>query len=188
MNIVYDLEDIPSDLSKPIVLTIGNFDGVHLGHQYILKNVREKAGPTGSSVVLTFQTHPQHFFDPENKIPLISTLEEKTDLLESCDVDLIIALPFDQSTAECTYDDFLSKLRSHLPFNQLVLGTGATLGKDRGGTEETLRAYGGKHGFSLEYIQKYKVDNAVVSSRTIRTLLSEGKKKEAEQLLGHHLQ
>lgn len=187
MKIAHSLEEIP-ELAHPIVLTIGNFDGVHLGHQKILKILRERAGPTGSSVVLTFQNHPQHFFSPKDKKPLITTVDERIDLIEACDVDLMILLPFDEETALLTYDQFLNMLRTHLPFDQLILGKGATLGKERGGTEETITAFGEKKGFSTQYVEKLTLDGLVVSSAVIRDLLKEGKKKEAEKLLGHSLQ
>jgi len=187
LKIAHSFEEVP-ELTHPVILTIGNFDGVHKGHQKILHVVRQKAGPTGSAVVLTFQNHPQHHFSQDEKIPLISSLEERIDLIEACDIDLVIALPFDETLANLTYDTFLHSLRAHLPFDQLVLGEGSTLGKNRGGNEETLTAYAGKHGFSVHFVEKLLIDNIVVSSGRIRSLLQDRKKKEAEALLGHHLQ
>lgn len=186
MKIAYSFEEIPQ-IAHPVVLTIGNFDGVHRGHQTILKALRNKSGPTGSSVVLTFQNHPQHFFADQGKIPLISTLEERLDLLEACEVDLVIVLPFEEQLANLTYDAFLEKLRNHLPFEHLILGKGATLGKNRGGTEETVTAYARKHGFSVEFLDKLIIDGHIVSSGYIRSLLLDGKKNEAIALLGHEL-
>ena len=175
----YRFEDIPK-LEPPINFTIGTFDGVHLGHQMLIKElVKER------SALLTFSNHPLSFFKPDLPIKELMTLEQKCAVFEKLGVDLVIALPFDKGLADLTYDAFVKKLRTRIPFTKLILGKGACFGKGARGDEKALTALGKDEGFETLYLDKKIVDGAPVSSMRIRSLIDEGNSKSAKKLLGH---
>lgn len=183
MRVVERFEEIPSKLAPPIAATIGSFDGLHLGHQAIFKRLRELAGPTGTTAVITFSNHPSDILS-KTPTPLIYPPDQKLALLKTLDIDLTVFLTFTKQTASNTYDQFLLSLKKHLPFDHLVLGSDAVLGKGRTGTPNVLRAFAKTHNFQLEYIPHIELDGAPISSTRIRTLLSENKTLEASRLLG----
>lgn len=184
MKIVRTLGDIPA-LPKPIALTIGMFDGLHLGHKALFKRIKELAGPEGTSAVLTFVQHPYEILTRGMHIPVLTSADEKTALIEEMGVDLLILLDFTLEFASDTYDVFIKKLRSALPFSHLILGKGASLGKNRGGDEITLPELGEKLQFSCEFIDKTATeDGTPISSKRIRSLIQMGKFTEASTLLG----
>jgi riboflavin kinase / FMN adenylyltransferase len=184
MKIVRALDDIPQ-LPKPIALTIGTFDGVHLGHQYLLQKVKDLATSEGTSAILTFAQHPYEVLTQGMKIPVLTSIEEKTSLFEECGIDLLILLDFTPEFADDTYDVFIKKLRSSLPFSHLVLGKEASLGKNKGGNEDTLTELGEKLSYTCHFIEKIETDeNTNISSKRIRSLIQMGKFSEASKLLG----
>ena len=120
MKIVTSLEEIPK-LEGPIALSIGMYDGVHLGHQLLLNRLQKLTRKGGTRVLLTFSNHPSHLFTPNRPVPLISRLEHRLKLLEG-KVDLVIVLPFTQAFANQTYSIFFASLREFLPFDFLIVG------------------------------------------------------------------
>ncbi len=181
MHTVETFDAIPQDLKHPIAVTIGSYDGIHLGHQAIFKRLNE-LGKT--SVVVTFSNHPTEVLSPDNPVKLIYPPEKKLQLLEECKIDLTVLLKFTSETASNTYDQFLLKLREKLPFDFLVLGEDARLGKGRTGTPEVIQAFSKQHNFSVEYLDKLTSDGTAVSSQRIRSLLSNGNISAASKLLG----
>jgi len=179
MIITYSLEEIPS-LPSPIAVTIGTFDGVHLGHQFILQELKKH----GTSVVLTFSNHPAEVLRNYKPLPLCS-LEEKLKLLESFGVDCTIVIPFTREIANQSYDLFLKNLKKHLPFTTLVLGKGATFGHKNAGDEIHIKALETELGFQAIYLEKLVLDGHPVSSKRIRELLAAGQNKQASALFGH---
>ncbi len=157
-----------------IALTIGFFDGVHLGHQALLKRLRQHPHAT----ILTFSNHPQSVFRPPAP-PLILPLEEKVTLLKLF-ADEVIVLPFTPEFAETTYNDLLSQF----DLSHLILGSGSLFGKNREGNEANVRAYAQKKGFIVEYIPKVLFHNEPVSSSRIRRAMAAGDTPLAHQLLG----
>lgn len=181
MIIVKSLDDIPA-FSGPLGLTIGSFDGVHLGHVYLLEQMGEKVK---TRAVLTFENHPATVL--KKTVPsLICTLEHKLNLLEKEGVDLTIVLPFTQETALLSYDQFLNGIRKKYPFTHLFLGSGAAFGKGREGDEFKIKELGKKLGFEAHYISKFEKNHGPVSSGRIRTLIEKGDLQEASALLGRH--
>lgn len=163
----FSLDELPP--LPPAILTIGNFDGVHRGHQKLLRQ---------ATVAVTFSNHPVEFFTGK-KVPLLCTLEERLDKIEACGITAVLVLPFDRALSELSYKEFLEMLRTKIPFTKIVLGQGATFGKGCEGRPENLR----KLGIAVEYIPKETLDGAVISSGQIRQWLSEGKSDLAQRSL-----
>lgn len=182
MQTVTCFSEIPQGLSHPIAVTVGSYDGIHLGHQAIFKRLTETAA---TAVVVTFSNHPSEVLAPKTPSSLLYPPEKKLMLIESCGIDLTVLLPFTKDTASHTYDAFLLKLRNFLPFDTLVLGESAVLGKGRTGTPSTIRAFAQKEGFHVEYLPHIEIDDEPVSSSRIRSILSSGDTKNAARLLGH---
>ena len=174
MRTTYQLENIPG-----LSLTIGTFDGVHLGHQKLLKELTKTL-----SAVLTFSNHPLSVIKPDLPLKNLMTLEQKLQLFEELGIDLVIAIPFTKELASLTYEEFLLKIRHQLPFTKLILGAGAVFGHKGGGNEKHVTAMGQTVGFETLYIGKAEVDGAPVSSQRIRQALDENNLSLAKKLLG----
>ena len=174
-------------ISKPCALTIGNFDGVHLGHQALIKRIREITGPDGTVCVLTFSNHPSYTLPGSTPVPLISSKSLKLKYLEENGVDIVYCLEFTRELAQKEYDLFLNEVKAVCPFEVLVLGEGATLGRKKGGTPEKIKELGEKLGFSVEYLPKMKFGAKIISSGVIRKCILTGHLKKAAELLGHPL-
>ena len=184
MKVVYHLDEI-QPFPKPIALTIGTFDGVHLGHKRLLDKVNEFKGADGTSAVLTFSNHPYEVLSPGVQIPMLSTPAEKAKLFEQAGIDLAIIIEFTPELADMPYDVFVKKIRSSLPFSNLVLGQGATFGRNREGNQENLLALGEHLDFSVTYMDKLPSKNGEpISSKRVRSYFQMCKFKEAEELLG----
>ncbi len=184
MIIVKEIHKIPP-LPSPLALTIGNFDGVHLGHLALLKNLREKVGAKGTVAVLTFTNHPSSVFGKE--VPLICSLEEKVDLLRKAGVDLLILLTFTHELAQKNYKEFLKEIHSYYPFTYFSRGKGSLFGKNREGTEANVQALAQEMGFHAEYVNMIEINGVVVSSNQIRHLIEKGDLPQAALLLGRTL-
>jgi len=165
-------------------MTIGNFDGVHLGHQKILHRLRDKVGQDGSVCVFTFSNHPSHVLPGRDPAPLISSKELKLEMLEKSGVDIVYCIPFSLELAGMSYAEFLQTLKKNCPFDFLVLGEGACLGKKREGTPERVTELGKRLDFQAEYLTKMQDEGNAISSRKIRELILKGNLKEASLLLG----
>jgi riboflavin kinase / FMN adenylyltransferase len=176
--IVNRLEDIPP-LPSPIALSIGTFDGVHLGHQHLLKELKKR----GTAAVLTFSSHPADTLHPENSPPLICTLEQKLSRLQAHGADLIIVLPFTPELAAVPYDTFLKQILSHLPFSYLIVGKGDAFGHQAQGHESNILPLSKELDFEAIYLPKFTFEGEVVSSRKIRTLIEEHNFEQVFRLL-----
>lgn len=179
MIIANQLQDIPP-LPTPIALTIGTYDGVHLGHQYLFQELKKY----GTAAVLTFSNHPAEVLHPHTAPPLIDTLDQKIRRLENNGIDLAIILPFTSELSSLSYDTFLKQVREHLPFTHLILGEGAVIGHQAQGTEKNIRALAKELDFEAIYLPKFTLDGEVISSRKIRQLIETGNFEQAFNLLG----
>lgn len=157
--------------------TIGFFDGVHLGHQILLKRLREHK----SATILTFSNHPQSIIRPPAP-ELLIPFAEKIALLGEY-ADEVIVLPFTAEFAETPYD----KLLDQFECSHLIMGLGAAFGKNREGNEKNVRKYAAKRGIQVEYIPKMLFENEPISSSRIRKALAAGNIALAQQLLGRPL-
>jgi riboflavin kinase / FMN adenylyltransferase len=180
MKIVYSLKDTPA-VKLPCTLTIGFFDGPHLGHKYLLQKAKEH-GKNGTTAILTFQNHPSNILQ-QKKTPLLSTLQERLNSFEKMGIDLVIVEEFTEAFANLNAEDFLKVLRHHLPFSCLILGEGATFGRDQTGNPTTLPQIAKKLNFSFAYIPKLLHFGEEISSSKIRIFLQNNMGKEAKELL-----
>ncbi|MGE5644082.1 MAG: bifunctional riboflavin kinase/FAD synthetase [Byssovorax cruenta] len=166
-------------------LTVGVFDGVHRGHQQIIKKLTAGAHEQGApAVVLTFQPHPAKLFG-RSEIRLLTLPDERAELLGSFGVDLVITHPFNQDVANTTAVDFMQYLKRHLGISHLVLGYDSTLGKNREGNALRLTEIGQELGYTVEVVPSLSDESGVISSTEIRKLIETGNVAEAARLLGH---
>jgi len=171
-------------MPAPCGLTIGSFDGVHLGHQALLTHLRAHLPSESTLAVFTFSNHPSHHFTPEAPTALIYPPLQKIKYLKEAGADQIIVIPFTAQFAQTPFNQFLRQLKERLNFSYLLLGKGAAFGKDRQGNEENIKPLGLKMGFEVDYLPKFSSDGAPVSSGRIRTLISQGELAKASSYLG----
>lgn len=185
MKIYEGLSDIPH-IPNPVV-TSGTFDGVHLGHQKILKRIREIArNIQGETVLITFWPHPRLVLYPdEHNLRLLSTFEEKTKLLRYFGIDHLITIPFTKEFSQLSSREFIEKvLVEKIHTKKLVIGYDHRFGKNREGSFDYLQEHHREFGFDLEEISRQDVDEIGVSSTKIRTALETGNVKMAISALG----
>ncbi len=180
----YGLDQVVHDDRS--LVTVGTFDGVHLGHQAILRYlVRRARANGGSSVVVTFDPHPREVVRGE-PVPLLTTIEERAELLEALGLDRFIVIPFTPAFARLSAEDFVERiLVGRIGLKEIVIGYDHGFGRGRGGDAALLEALGEKLGFAVDVIPPQVVEEHVVSSTEIRALLiDEGDVREAARLLG----
>jgi riboflavin kinase / FMN adenylyltransferase len=187
MTIFKSISEIREKLRHPAV-TIGNFDGVHLGHREIFRRVRELArAQDGVSVVITFAPHPLHIVAPEKGVKLITSPKEKRSLIEASGIDYLLEIPFDLAFAAISAAQFVEQvLVGAIGMEQLVIGYDYAFGRGREGNVTLLRQMGERHGFSVEVLQPISNGATVYSSTAVRKMVSEGEVKGAVQVLGRH--
>lgn len=176
---------IGAPLSRPI-LTIGNFDGVHLGHRAILDTVIERARALrGQAVVYTFEPHPRKVITPQAAPRLLTTLEQKLELLAAAGVDAVIVEPFDLAFARTPPDVFIREfVHARVRPLEVYVGYDFHFGRDREGSMRMLTELGPRLGFSVTIIPEVVVGDGDVNSTRIRELLAKGGVEEAAALLG----
>lgn len=186
MLIVQNTKDFR--IESPTIVTIGTFDGVHLGHQKILlrlKELKEKLGL--KTVVLTFEPHPRKILFPEQKdLKLITVIDEKIDLLAKYGVDVTVVYPFDKTFSQLEVKHYIEDILVHqLNVKHLVIGYDHKFGKDRKGDITVLKENANNYKFTVEEISEKDIDNIAVSSTNIRKAVEEGKIEKALSFLGH---
>lgn len=170
----------------PSALAIGNFDGVHIGHQTLLNATKQFAATTGvASSVLTFYPHPTSVVAPERTPPLISTLEERLDLLLAAGAEQILVLPFTAEVAALTPEQFVTHILVDVLLTKSVfVGQNFRFGHKQAGTPEVLLALADQYGFETHFIQPVTFRGEIVSSSAIREYLKNGNASRANRLLG----
>lgn len=188
MKIYTDLSEISEPLHRPHV-TIGNFDGVHLGHQQLFEEVVAGAHRNkGTSVVVTFDPHPIKVLSPKN-IRLISTTFQKIELIERSGIDVLVIIPFTREIAATTAVDFLDEvLIKRIGMDSLVVGYDYALGKGREGDINFLRRQGVLKGFPVKVMKAVYRNGMVVSSTKVRELVAAGRMRDVRHLLGRFYQ
>ena len=177
-----NLQKLPVDNSW---ITIGNFDGVHRGHQYLINNLVEKAQREGNPViVVTFFPNPTDFFQPNTALFYLSTPAEKETLLCQMGVDRVITFRFDRDFANLSAFDFLFALKDKLGLRKLVVGEDFVLGKDRQGSLPVIKSIGDTLDFSMETVSPLREGGEAISSTRIRRCLDEGDLTRVKELLG----
>jgi riboflavin kinase / FMN adenylyltransferase len=183
MQIVRDLDAYHADAD--LHLTIGVFDGVHVGHRAVLERLRAKRAPGLLAGAMTFEHHPQEFLNPGHGPKSLTTMGEKINLLDECGLDVLFLIPFDAHIQQIGADAFLSRvLVGDLRTRLLAVGGNWRFGKDRTGDVDLARRVLGEHGCALEVEQLLMQDGARVSSSRIRELIESRSFAEADALLG----
>ena len=168
------------------VATIGNFDGVHLGHQAVLGQLAERANELGLPLtVVTFEPQPQEYFCPDQSPPRLTRLREKVQALRRYAVDRLLVLRFDRAFSQQSPEAFIQNLLVNgLGVKYLVVGDDFRFGKDRAGDFAMLQAAGCEHGFEVVHMHTFVLDGERVSSTRVRLALAAGDLNGAEKLLG----
>jgi len=170
------------------VVTIGTFDGVHLGHKKVIERLKELArNVNGETVIFTFYPHPRLVLNINNdELRLINTLEEKKILLEAAGVDHLVIYPFTKEFSKLSYTDFVEKiLVDQIGMKYLVVGYDHKFGHNRKGTYEDLKVYADKLDFKIEQLKVLNIDTIEVSSTKIRQAIAEGDIETTNKYLGH---
>lgn len=186
MQVLRTFQNIP-DAARGSVAVLGNFDGVHRGHQAVIGKAREQADRLGAPLsVVTFEPHPRAYFVPGAAPFRLTALPAKGRLLASLGVATVFVLAFDQSFAALSAEAFVQKVLVHgLRIRHAVAGYDFTFGFHRSGTMEQLAEYGVAGGFGVTRVEPVAVDGHVFSSTGIRELLLAGAPSQAAELLGH---
>lgn len=168
------------------VITIGNFDGVHKGHEKLFEFVKRKAKLiNGTSVVVTFHPHPIKVLFKEHPLKLITTTEDKLKLIEKCGIDITVLIPFTPTFAQIEAEDFVRDILIQ-KFNAkwVIVGYDYKFGKGRRGDRDLLKTLGNSYGFKVKVLKAYKRKGKILSSTAVRNALKEGNVREANLFLG----
>ena len=185
MKVIKGYQTLSQTFTHPVV-AIGNFDGVHLGHQKIIEIAKEKAKEKlGQSIAFTFKPHPKIALHPERKTRLLSTYDEKLELLARLGLDFTIEEPFSREFSSIEPEEFFnSVLRERIHAEAIIVGYDFAFGKDRHGHLDTLKAFCEKSGVELLIIPAHRLGEEIVSSSQIRHHLMNGQIEAANLLLG----
>src|SRR5271166_1200630 len=179
------LAAVPADFG-PCAMTIGNFDGVHLGHQRILNRVIEIARAEGwRSAVLTFDPHPTKLVAPHNTPPLLTTPGKRAELMQALGIDVVLIVPFDSLIARLAPEDFAREiLVNKLRARAILVGENFRFGYKASGHTQTLEALGDKYSFETGIVPTVACRNRIISSTEIRRAIQSGKMTQAWRMLG----
>ena len=185
MRVLFGLDTSPQSSEYPVI-TLGAFDGIHLGHQRLLNRVNSIAREReGRGILLTFEPHPQQVIAPGTAPPLLTTRDEKLALLEAAGLDTLVILPFNREFSQMEAEDFVREvLVGALGVRFLVLGHDHAFGRGRRGRPELLREMAPDLGFDLEVVEAVTNNGQPITSTVSRRLLAEGYVERAGHLLG----
>jgi riboflavin kinase / FMN adenylyltransferase len=175
-----------ADIARPTVLTLGVFDGLHLGHQFIMKTVVDRARAIGAMpTVITFEPHPRAVLHPESAPPLLQTFDQKIEALGLLGIEQTIVIHFDQAFSEIRAEDFLRDfVVERLQAREIYLGRGFYFGHNREGNIELLRKISNRLGFIADEVPEVQIRGERVSSSRIRELILQGRINLARRMLG----
>ncbi len=183
MQVVAGVDALTRDLG-PAFVVVGVFDGLHLGHLYLLHRLVEEAGTRGAlATVITFDHHPDEILTG-NAPPLLIDPEERLSRLEAAGVAVTVVQHFDEALRRTTYDDFVERIRSRLDLAGFVMTPDAAFGFERRGTPEALAALGERDGFDVVVVPPFTLDGRPVRSAEIRAAIAAGDLSTAAALLG----
>ncbi|MBV9242092.1 MAG: bifunctional riboflavin kinase/FAD synthetase [Acidobacteria bacterium] len=184
MKIFHGIEN--ANIAKPTVLTLGVFDGLHLGHQRIMNRVVERARVLGGvATAITFDPHPRAVLHPESAPPLLQTLDQRLANFDVLGIEQAIVVKFDPEFASQPAEQFLRDvIHDRFHAKEVYLGQGFAFGRDRGGNIELLRSMAGELGFVADEVAEVQVHGQRVSSSAIRRLLLDGRVNLARRMLG----
>ncbi|WP_312083930.1 bifunctional riboflavin kinase/FAD synthetase [Epilithonimonas hominis] len=186
MKIIRDLTDYHD--KTPLALSLGMFDGVHLGHLSIINTLNKIAKKEHlESAILSFWPHPRKFLNPDDDVKMLNTLEEKLELLEKSGIQNIFLKTFDEEFRNLTGTEFCEQvLIQKLNVKHIIIGHDHTFGKNKSGNFELLKSLSDELGFKVNQLEAIQKNDLNVSSTKIRIALSEGRIKDANGMLGYH--
>ncbi len=184
MQIFRQFSEVPKNNNT--VLTVGTFDGVHIGHRDIFNKIKEAAGKSGlRSLVITFDPHPRTVVSKGSEIKLLTTFEEKVKVLSNFDIDGLVVIPFTKEFAKNSSEKFIEEyLVNKIGISEFVIGHDHKFGKGRGGDESLLRDLGPQFNFDVTAVPPVKLDEHTISSTLIRNALLDGDLELANKGLG----
>jgi riboflavin kinase/FMN adenylyltransferase len=187
MQVYFDIENLSTAVSKKPVVTLGTFDGVHRGHQAIIKRLCQKAKETKrKSLVVTYEPHPQSVVAPESAPKILTALEEKLHFLRKLNVDQVVVINFKKNLALQKARQFVEEiLVGKLNVGDLIIGYDHAFGKNREGKAELLNEVKRKYGFGLEIVSPVKNTDLPIKSSRIREELKNGDFSKVVKMLGH---
>ncbi len=187
MEIIRGLDQLIKPLRNPVV-TLGNFDGVHLGHQKIFERVREEASKIhGEGMVITFEPHPLKVLAPEKFLPLLTPFRKKMMLIEKSGIEIVLCIEFSLAFSEISPSEFIkSILVEKVKVKKVIIGYNYHFGKGQRGDAQTLKEAGKVFDFEVEVVEPLKVGQTIVSSSKIRDLIEGGEVDVASRLLGRY--
>ncbi|MFV8334363.1 bifunctional riboflavin kinase/FAD synthetase [Flavobacterium sp. GSP14] len=185
MKIFHSINDFNS--TKKTILTLGTFDGVHIGHKKILKKITKNTeNQKYESLVLTFFPHPRMVLQDHSDIKLLNTIDEKIDLLEQIGIENLVIHPFDEAFSRLTAEEFVRNiLVDRLRIQKIIIGHDHRFGRNRTANIDDLIGYGKEYGFAVEQISVQEINDISVSSTKIRNALTAGDMDLANDYLGY---
>ncbi len=186
MAIFYNTNDLP-DFSNAVV-TVGTFDGVHLGHRVILGEVVKQAKRSdGESVLLTFEPHPRKLLFPDQPLGIITPLQQKLELITAAGIDHIVVVPFTRQFAGISAQEYIEQFMVGIFHpHSIIIGYDHRFGNDRNGDLKLLESYAAQYSYELIEIPPQMIDEAAVSSTKIRHAITEGRMGDARVMLGRN--
>lgn len=173
--------------AKDTALTIGVFDGVHLGHKHLISILLEKAKQDDLlSGVITFRQHPEDLFSPKTKLPFLTDMKARTSFLKKEGIDFVVPLTFSSELAKLDARTFIGLVQKHLKMRHLVIGEDFALGRDRAGDTVVLEKIGKETGFKVTVVPPLMINGEVVSSTAIRKAMAAGDMPRVRRLAGHY--
>lgn len=185
MQLVSELSQFTPE--RETLLTIGVFDGVHLGHRHLIGRLTQRASDIGLlSGVVTFKINPKAIVSQRPRLTRLTALEEKIRLLKNLGVDIVIPLTFDSDVAELTARDFVLLLKQYLNMRGLIIGPNFALGRGREGNVAMLRSLGKELDFTVDVVEPLKSEGSLVSSTAVRQAVAQGDMQTTTRLLGRY--
>ncbi len=187
MQVIREIDNF-TKIAKPMYVALGNFDGVHKGHQKLINNLVEKAkSNNGVAAAFIFEPHPIQILNPGKAPDLLNTADIKAELLEKMGIDILIYNTFSREISQCSPEQFVQKfLVRRLAIQEVFVGFNYSFGHKGVGTPKLLKEFGQKYGFEVNIIPSVEVGQAAVSSTRIRKMLDLGDIKKACALLGYY--
>ncbi len=187
IKVVFD-KDNNKEKAENSVVTIGTFDGVHLGHKTIIKKLKQKAKKLNcKSVVVTFLPHPRNVINNESKVFLLTTLEEKKDLINELGIDKLFVINFTKEFAQKSYQEFIEKIIfKNNNAKHVIIGYDHKFGKNREGNKTSLLQLAKKNNVGITIVEPQKINNIIISSTKIRNALLQGNTELANSMLGRN--
>lgn len=181
------LRGLYSPDQQPVALTIGNFDGVHLGHQALLNEVCKEAGERGlQTAVMIFEPHPREFFTPRHAPPRLTSLREKLEFFAAAGIDRVHVCRFNRHFALMSAADFINGLHENLHARFVLIGDDFRFGNGRSGDFSLMEEIGARQGFKVQALPTVSCDGVRISSTAVRAALLAGQLSEAKSYLGRH--